>query len=152
MCDSAMSTVSTFFSSSYRIRSLWTSKVDELTLNQTAEFIQSIQKRGQEGRKRHRKSTTYSAAYVLLCMSSKSTSPGLLTTKALWPEGIMWRVLRLEPYPICHSHSVSLDFLLVILDRSDAQQDPPAIASQTTIKDIPSLAPMHSAAFALFLR
>ena len=27
----------------------------------------------------------------------------LLTTKALWPLGIMWRVFLLEPYPICEA-------------------------------------------------
>ena len=39
----------------------------------------------------------YSAAKVVLCMRRRSTSPGLLTTKALCPEGIMWRVFLFEP-------------------------------------------------------
>lgn len=43
---------------------------------------------------------TYSAAKVLLCIRSRSTSAGLCTRKALWPEGIMWRVFLLEPNPI----------------------------------------------------
>lgn len=46
------------------------------------------------------KKCAYSAAKVLLCMRSRSTSPGLCTRKALWPEGIKWRVFLLEPYPI----------------------------------------------------
>jgi hypothetical protein len=41
-----------------------------------------------------------SAAYVRLCMRSRSTSLGLWTRKALWPEGIMWRVILFEPNPI----------------------------------------------------
>lgn len=43
---------------------------------------------------------TYSAANVLLCMRRRSTSRTLLTRKALWPEGIMWRVFLLDPKPI----------------------------------------------------
>jgi hypothetical protein len=44
---------------------------------------------------------TNSAAKVLLCMRRRSTSLVLLTRKALWPEGIMWRVFLFEPKPIC---------------------------------------------------
>lgn len=40
---------------------------------------------------------TYSAAKVRLCMSKSSTSPTLLTRKALWPEGIMYFVRLLDP-------------------------------------------------------
>lgn len=40
---------------------------------------------------------TYSAAKVLLCMRRRSTSAGLWTRKALWPEGMRWRVFLLEP-------------------------------------------------------
>ena len=47
------------------------------------------------------RSTTYSAAKVLLCMRRRSTSRVLLTRKALWPEGIMWRVFLFDPKPIC---------------------------------------------------
>ena len=47
---------------------------------------------------------TNSAANVLLCMRRRSTSRVLLTRKALWPEGIMWRVFLLEPKPICTHH------------------------------------------------
>jgi hypothetical protein len=36
-----------------------------------------------------------------LCMSRISTSLGLWTRKALWPEGIMCRVFLFEPKPIC---------------------------------------------------
>ncbi len=39
----------------------------------------------------------YSAAKVLLCISRRSTSPVLCTRKALWPEGMRWRVFLLEP-------------------------------------------------------
>jgi len=41
-----------------------------------------------------------SAAYVRLCMRRSSTSRGLLTRNALWPEGIMCLVFLLEPKPI----------------------------------------------------
>jgi hypothetical protein len=41
-----------------------------------------------------------SAAYVLLCMRRRSTSFGLWTRKARWPEGIMCRVFLFEPKPI----------------------------------------------------
>ena len=40
---------------------------------------------------------TYSAAWVRLCIRRSSTSLALLTTKALWPEGIMYLVFLLEP-------------------------------------------------------
>ncbi len=46
------------------------------------------------------KGEAYSAAKDLLCMSSRSTSEGLWTRKALWPEGIRCRVFLFEPYPI----------------------------------------------------
>jgi hypothetical protein len=49
---------------------------------------------------------TYSAAKVLLCMRRSSTSRVLLTRKALWPDGIMWRVFLLEPNPIYNLQSV----------------------------------------------
>ena len=42
-------------------------------------------------------SSTYSAAKVLLCIKRRSTSDGLWTRKALWPEGIKWRVFLFEP-------------------------------------------------------
>lgn len=48
---------------------------------------------------------TYSAAKVLLCIRRRSTSRTLLTRKALWPEGIMWRVFLFDPKPI---YSVSI--------------------------------------------
>lgn len=45
-------------------------------------------------------------------MRSKSTSVGLWTRKALWPEGIKWRVFLLEPYPICAIQNLSVICLL----------------------------------------
>jgi hypothetical protein len=48
-----------------------------------------------------------SAAYVLLCMRSRSTSFGLWTRKARWPEGIMCRVFLFEPKPIYNKAIVS---------------------------------------------
>lgn len=42
----------------------------------------------------------HSAAKVRLCIKSMSISRVLCTRNALWPEGIMWRVFLLEPYPI----------------------------------------------------
>ena len=50
--------------------------------------------------KTERSMATYSAANVLLCMRRRSMSLRLWTTKALWPEGIRWRVFLFEPYPI----------------------------------------------------
>lgn len=51
---------------------------------------------------------TNSAAKVLLCMRRRSTSRVLLTRKALWPEGIMWRVFLLDPKPIYTHHQNSV--------------------------------------------
>lgn len=43
---------------------------------------------------------TYSAAYVRLCINNSSTSLGFWTRKTLCPDGIIWRVFLLLPYPI----------------------------------------------------
>ena len=58
--------------------------------------------------------TAYSAAKVLLCMRRRSTSAGLLTTKALWPEGIMWRVFLFEPNPIYRCRHPSANALSLL--------------------------------------
>ena len=60
----------------------------------------SLKKGKKRKKEREKKEGTHSAAKVLLCIRRRSTSAGLCTRKALWPEGIRWRVFLLEPYPI----------------------------------------------------
>lgn len=59
-----------------------------------------------------RRRGSYSAAKVLLCIRRRSTSRVLLTRKALWPEGIMWRVFLFDPNPIWSPSSAIVQTIL----------------------------------------
>lgn len=53
-------------------------------------------------RRRSTSATAQVSGRPCMPQQSASTIP-LLTTNALWPLGIMWRVFLLEPYPICEA-------------------------------------------------
>jgi hypothetical protein len=80
---------------------------------------------------------TYSAAKVLLCMRRSSTSRVLLTRKALWPDGIMWRVFLLEPNPIYNLQSVHAlsTARAEVHDSFEASMSLSAFESTTTSQD-----------------